>query len=234
MTTGLYVAMSAGSARTKQLDAVADALANVSTPGYRPNRSAMATFELPGTDGSVAYVAAVGGGADERPGLQQNTGRALDVAPEGNAWFSVQMPDGSAGYTRAGRMELDAQGTLRTAGLPVLGTDGGAIQVAPNAGNVDIGPDGTVRVAGRSVASLALVTPQGPLTAVGPHVVRADSAVTDANARVRPGTLEMGPADAVTATVEMVAAQRHFESAMQAIQAYRRLSQASSEAGRVR
>ena len=70
-------------------------------------------------------------GWDNQSGALLSTGRDLDVAINGDGWIAVQGPDGSEAYTRAGDLQVDANGQLTTGtGLPVLG-DGGPINVPP-------------------------------------------------------------------------------------------------------
>jgi flagellar basal-body rod protein FlgF len=233
MSGGLYVAMSAASARVRHLDAVADTLANLQSPGFRPERAAFELVEGAATDGTSGHVAAVSGGVDPRPGTLTATGRALDVALEDGTWLSLQRPDGSVAYTRAGRLTVDPSGALLSAGLPVLSADGGPLTVPAGAGNPTVGADGAVRAGQVLVGFLGLVAPQGPMQRQSGQMVSAANA-TPVAGHVQVGHLEMGPTDAIGATVDMVSAQRQFDAAMQAVQAYRRLSQAAAEAGRVR
>jgi flagellar basal-body rod protein FlgF len=48
------------------------------------------------------------------------------------------------------------------------------------------------------------------------------------------GVLEKGNITALESTVAMIGAQRHYEMAIQAIQAYRQLDQRAVEVGRMR
>ena len=83
-------------------------------------------------------------GHSDAPGAVQTTGRALDVAVQGNAWLAVQALDGTEAYTRGGALDVDAEGQLVTrSGLPVLG-DGGPITVPANAADRASAADGTV------------------------------------------------------------------------------------------
>jgi flagellar basal-body rod protein FlgF len=116
----------------------------------------------------------------------QATGRPLDVAMKGNSWLAVQGLDGTEAYTRAGALDVDAQGQLVTkTGLTVLG-DGGPIAVPANS-EVNIAGDGTVSAKAAwppsSIGRLKLVTPESPSN-VGPDgLFRAGRPVADASAR---------------------------------------------------
>src|SRR3546814_17503217 len=84
-------------------------------------------------------------GADFSIGPQMSTGHDLDISIQGQGWIAVQGKDGVEGYTRAGDLQVDANGLLVTSsGLPVLG-DTGAITV-PLFSKIDIGQDGQLSV----------------------------------------------------------------------------------------
>ena len=68
------------------------------------------------------YAMAERPGVDTRLGRIMTTGRDLDVAIQGEGWIAVQAPDDGEAYTRAGDLQVDANGLLTTAnGRPVLG-----------------------------------------------------------------------------------------------------------------
>jgi flagellar basal-body rod protein FlgF len=81
MADGIYVAMCGAAARSEQLDAIADNLANAQTPGFKASRPAFAAF-LPGAGGGdKTYPAAVASGLDLRAGPTSRTDNPLDVVP---------------------------------------------------------------------------------------------------------------------------------------------------------
>ena len=140
----IYLSMAGAKATLQRQDSLANNLANASTTGFRAEMQAFRAVPVRG-DGATtrAYVLESTIGYDQQSGPVQNTGRALDVAMRGNAWLSVQGLDGTEAYTKAGALEVTAEGQLVTmAGLPVLG-DGGPITIPPNA-TVEIAADGTV------------------------------------------------------------------------------------------
>src|SRR5690606_16782282 len=91
-------------------------LANVSTSGFRAELSTFRAVPIRG-DGASTRVFAIEAtaGHDHQPGPMQVTGRGLDVAAQGDAWFAVQGLDGTEAYTRAGSFNVNADGTLVTA-----------------------------------------------------------------------------------------------------------------------
>jgi flagellar basal-body rod protein FlgF len=166
-------------------------------------------------------------GSDMRSGPLQSTGRALDVAAQGNAWFAGQGLDGTEAYTRAGALQVNAEGQLvNVAGLPLLG-DGGPITVPANA-TVEVAADGSVvaqvgSARPQTVGKLKLVTPaaDAPLVRAPDGLFRAvDGAELPADpaARVQGGALEGSNVSPVETMVAMIAAARQFEQQMKMLQ----------------
>jgi len=161
------------------------------------------------------------------PGSLQQTGRQLDVAAQGDAWFAVQGLDGTEAYTRAGSLQVNPEGTLvNAAGLPMLG-DGGPIVIPENA-RVDIGADGSVNTRvgnepGLVVGRLKMVVPEAdtPLRRSEDGLFRGpqgDPLPTSQVARLQDGALEGSNVNPVEAMVGMIAAARQFEYQMRMLQ----------------
>lgn len=146
MDRALYIAMTGATQTMRAQAANSHNLANAGTTGFRAQLVAAGTAEVEGA-GLPSRVNATTGaeGWDARSGAIQHTGRDLDIALREDAWLAVQAPDGSEAYTKAGDLQIDAAGQLRTAsGRPVLG-DGGLMSVPPHS-QLLIGADGTVSI----------------------------------------------------------------------------------------
>jgi flagellar basal-body rod protein FlgF len=217
--------MSGAKATMQRQDALAHNLANVSTVGFRAELAAFRAVPVEGSGASTrVYALETTPGYDATPGPISGTGRNLDVAMKGAAWLAVQGLDGTEAYTRAGSLDVSADGTLVTrGGLTVLG-DGGPIQVPPNV-QLGIGNDGTVSATaanGRStsIGRLKLVTPEAPLTRGTDGLFRgaAGELAADADARVQDGALEGSNVSAVETMISMIAAARQFEAQMKMLQ----------------
>ena len=156
---------------------------------------------------------------------------------KGNAWLTVQGLDGTEAYTRAGALDVDAQGQLVTKnGLTVLG-DGGPINVPANS-EVSIAGDGTVSAKGAngrstSIGRLKLVTPESPsaLTRGADGLFRAGEGdlQRDANARLQDGALEGSNVSAVETMISMISAARQFEHQMKLLQTAERQEQTAAK-----
>lgn len=232
----IYLSMTGAKASMQRQDALAHNLANASTPGFRAELTAFRAVPVRG-DGASTRVYALEStpGYNAEPGAVQPTGRNFDVALEGKAWLAVQGLDGTEAYTRAGALDVDAEGLLVTkTGLSVLG-DGGPITIPANA-QVQIAPDGTVTAAlgnakPQSVGKLKLVTPETPLQRGEDGLFRAPAGdlAADPNARLRDGALEGSNVSAVETMIAMIAASRQFEQQMKMVHAAQEKEQAATK-----
>ncbi len=110
MSDGAGIAAASMRAQAAQLEVVSANLVNINTPGYKR--------QVPDASYSFANLlnanlpVAPAAGIDLRPGPLRNTGNALDLAIEGDAFFELQLGTRSV-YTRQGNFVLDAQGRLQ-------------------------------------------------------------------------------------------------------------------------
>ncbi len=227
----IYTALSGAKQTLDQQAAVSNNLANTSTPGFRAQVNMFRAVPVVGQASPTrAFTLASTPGADFKAGPLTYTERPLDVALQGNGWLTVQAPDGTEAYTRAGSLQVSADGQLQTStGLQVMG-DGGPIAVPPGA-LITIGSDGTItaRGPGETSAGLAQV---GKLRLVNPppdSIARGDDGLfrlrpgaqplqVDANIRVISGAIEGSNVNPVEAMVDMIANARRFEMQMKMIQ----------------
>jgi flagellar basal-body rod protein FlgF len=243
MADGMYVGMTAAAARAEQLDSIADNLANAETPGYKASRPAFQSFLpprglAPGAAGQQdkVFAAVVATGTDLSPGPVRTTDNPLDIIPDGNAFLSVaSLNNGGVAYTRNGKLNVTPDGALVADGHPVMGETGKPIIVPPGS-QVTINQSGVVSADGRAVEAIALFNLDGNIVRVGPQLYAAGPGgnVTRSDGGVSTGQLEMGNVTPLESTVQMINAQRQYETAMQAIQTYRRLDDRAIEVGKVR
>lgn len=168
-------------------------------------------------------VPAVGHAVDLRPGEPIATGRALDLAIEGDELFFALTDGVRTWLTRAGAFRLDADGVLvGENGLRVVGRDGD-VRVASE--GVDVRRDGQILHEGVAVAALQLFRPaeRAALRAAGGTLLSATGGARAAEpgaGRLRSGFLEASNADAARELVELVALTRQFESLARVGQGY--------------
>ena len=223
----IYLSMAGAKAAMQRQDVLSHNLANVTTNGFRAELQAFRAVPVRGDGASTrAFALETTIGYNDAQGPLTPTGRNLDVAMQGNAWLAVQANDGTEAYTRAGSLDVNAEGILvMRNGMPVLG-DGGPINVPANS-EVAIGSDGTVSAKApnqkpTTVGRLKLVTPEAAnqLTRGDDGLFRAADGdlPADATARLQDGALESSNVSAVETMVAMIAAGRQFEQQMKLLQ----------------
>ncbi len=235
MSDGLYVSMTGAAARAEQLDSVADNLANVQTPGFKAARPAFESFFPPGGAQDKVYPAAVSTGIDTRAGRTIQTGNALDVTPENNAFLAVRQASGELAYTRAGRLSVDAQGQLIAAGLPLADPQQKPILIPPGT-TPSIDVNGNVQANGQVIGQLGVFRLEGPVSRIASSLYSPapGTPVVEVQEKMQAGTLEMSNYDPIEATVALINAHRHYETSVQALQTYRRMDERAVEVGRIR
>lgn len=137
----------------RQMDVVANNVANINTTGFKAERTLFQEYLSPsarednfiGRDRRVSFVQDRATMHDFTSGPMEQTKNPLDVAIDGNAFLAVQTPAGER-YTRDGNLQINSQGQLVTAaGAPVLGNSGPIVfQLTDH--DINISPDGTVTV----------------------------------------------------------------------------------------
>jgi flagellar basal-body rod protein FlgF len=232
----IYNAMAGAKAAMQRQEVLSNNLANVSTSGFRAELVAFRSVPVRGDGASTrAYALETTVGYNDQAGPWNHTERRLDVAMVGKAWMTVQGLDGTEAYTRAGSLDVNAEGLLVTkAGLPVLG-DGGPITVPPNT-TVQIGADGTVSAQGQTgrpntVGRIKLVTPEDKLNRGEDGLFRSvdGDLPADPNARLESGVLEGSNVSAVETMVAMISAARQFEQQMKLLTLAQTQGQVSSK-----
>ena len=163
-----------------------------------------------------------------------STGNPLDFAIQGSGFFQILLPNGQTGYTRAGSFQTDAQGNLVTANGDALQP---AINIPTAATNITVGQDGTVSVSlpgqtqAQQVGVIQLATfanPGGlnsignnmylPTTASGDPVVGAAGG-SEGLGTIQQGMLEQSNVNVVDEFVNMILAQRSYESNSRVVKA---------------
>lgn len=242
MIRALYTAASGMSAQQQNLDTIANNLANAGTNGFRRRAMQFEdmiyqNIVQPGA-ASSAQTASAGLqiGLGTKPvstevimtqGAFNETDNPLDLAIQGNGFFPVSLPDGTTAYTRAGSFHLNSQGSLVTADGNQLVP---AITIPSSATNVTISQYGVVSATlpGQTNATqvgtiqLANFANPGGLNALGGNLFQQTSAsgnaITDAPGgasgmgTLQQGYLENSNVDVVEEFVQMISAQRAYES----------------------
>lgn len=219
----IYTALTGMNAAMDRQRAVANNLANASTPGFRAEEFAVTTANVKGPSFQVrAMVQGAVRGADMATGTVNTTGRTLDIAVHGDALIALQAPDGAEVYTRRGDLRITGDGVLENGdGLPVMG-EGGPITV-PAGAEISFATDGTVLAADPGAGD-APPQPIGRIklaSLAGSSIIKGtdtflrvpDGGVlpADPTAQITSGALEGSNVNTAETLVEMIEAQRAFD-----------------------
>ena len=229
MDRSLYIAMTGATQTMRAQEAVSHNLANASTTGFKGELSAFKSVPVLGPGAATRINAVAQGiGVDTTQGQLSSTGRPLDVAVNGNGWIAVQAPDGSEGYTRAGALQLTADGNLTdAAGHPVIG-NGGPINL-PASTQISVGEDGTISTVplGEGPSTIAaldrirLVNPDAAQLVQGAdglmHLQGGGNATPDATVQMTSGALEGSNVNPSAELVKMIALSRQYDMQIKAI-----------------
>jgi len=236
----LYTSTSAAQQIMQAQSVNSNNLANVSTTGFRADFVQALSVPIYGEGIPTRVYSETGNDATNfQPGHFQTTGRALDIAIQGDGFITVQGKDGREGYTRAGDLRLTENRQLITGtGLVVMG-EGGPITIPPSE-KIEIGADGTisVRPLGSKAEEIALldriklVNPELRLLQKGHdgllRLRDGSSAPLDASIRVTSGTVEGSNVNAIGAMVKMIELQRKYEAQIKMMQTADETSESSA------
>lgn len=239
MNSGMYSALSGNLAAMKRLDIITSNLANVGTNGFKQDRvvfdSLLAGSRNPPAvpEGQTADPVLLGDRivTDFSAGSLRQTGNVLDVAIQGDGFFAVTTPEGTA-YTRQGSFRLSGDGTLITAnGYPVQSQAGQPIVInlaaQATGGKPVVDSQGNITLNGEPIASLGIFDfpkPYQLTKTAGTLFVAADQTVAPQPVgpatTVAQGALEESNVDAISSMVQMIEASRYFESCQKVIRSY--------------
>ncbi len=242
MLRSLFSAASGMQAQALNIDVISHNLANVNTVGFKKSRTEFEdllynTVREPGAKSTINTEIPTGiqVGLGTRiigvnrvfsQGNFKRTGNPLDIVIEGDGFFQVTLPDGSIAYTRSGNFSKDSTGRVVTPeGYPLEPP----LNIPADAVSVTIGNDGTVSVisAGATTATeigtiqlAKFVNPAG-LKSIGKNMYIQTTSSGDpilgtpgleGFGTLAQGFQELSNVDIVEELVEMIIAQRAYET----------------------
>ncbi len=242
------VGLSRQIALKREMDVVANNIANLNTTGFKADASLFEEFLMEGaradnflgSDRRLSFVQDRATWLDLSQGPIQHTGNPLDVAIDGDAFLVTQTAQGER-YTRNGALQINAAGELVTSeGARVLG-DGGPIVFQPGDRDVAISGDGAISV--REGLNATIDSMRGKLRLVsfaepqrlekdGSSLFRAPDGVApqaSAEARIVQGSLEKSNVRAIMAMTRMVEVNRAYQSLSSLLERQSELRRAAIE-----
>ncbi|MEW6761409.1 MAG: flagellar basal body rod protein FlgF [Pseudomonadota bacterium] len=232
----IFTAVSGAERTLRSQQVHANNLANADTAGFRANLEVAATQAMQNGYGydSMHLAKTEADTISTRAGAVRETGRPLDVALSGAGYLAVQYGEGEA-YTRAGAIDIDANGALSVNGHPLMG-EGGPIVLPPHQA-VEIGSDGTISVLTEGATLMQPVDKLRLVNAEGAELTKNEAGLivsrdgnpleADPNVAVRGRALEGSNVSAIEEMVAVMSLNRSFEMQMKMFKA----SDSMNEAG---
>jgi flagellar basal-body rod protein FlgG len=247
MNDALYIAATGMQMQQKSVDTISNNIANINTPGFKKGRVSfedMVYRELGGVapggtaspggrllQGSGVAVAAIA--KSFAAAELKQTGSVMDIAVKGDGFIEVTDSDGSTGYTRGGTFSVDKDGFLLSPGGYGLKNP---IRIGSDVQGMSIESDGRVLVRSGSQSSLVEIgkielvrfADPGGLEPLGSNLYRASERSGDAIAGLpgegglgsfAQGFVESSNVNLVEEMVDLMIAQRAYESSVKVIQA---------------
>jgi flagellar basal-body rod protein FlgG len=248
MLRAFSTSATAMAAQQTMVDVIANNLANINTMGFKKSQVAfqdLLYIKLKDAGSEVVSGIKTPSGLELGSGVRvagtmkvfsggalQNTNRPLDIAITGEGFIQVSTPSGETKYTRDGMLQRNADGELvTTTGYRIEPS----ISIPTDAASVDIGRDGSVNITDASgtqsvVGTIELARFPNPsgLTAEGENLL----AVTEASGTAETGTagssgfgtiqsgfLEKSNVQMINELVNLITAQRAYETNSRAIRA---------------
>lgn len=256
----LSIAASGMHAQQLNVDVISHNIANMNTTGYKRQRAEFQdmlyqNLERPGSNSSASGAVlplgiqiGVGVRADavgrvtEQGGITQ-TANPYDLAVDGRGYLQVTLPSGQTGFTRAGNLAVNAEGTIVTAdGYPLEPS----ITVPPEATAIQITRDGLVEVTitgqttPQQVGQIEIATFINPagLEGIGDNLFLETPASGSPNVStpgspgfgtLMQGFLELSNVNAVEEISALIVAQRAYEMNARVITAADQMLQSTTQ-----
>ncbi|MHA7871590.1 MAG: flagellar hook-basal body complex protein [Hyphococcus sp.] len=219
MDNATYVGLSRSRGLMRELNDIANNIANINTNGFRREGAIFAEHvkALEGGDPSLSMATMSRRYLDLSPGDIANTDNPFDFAVIGDGFFLVETDAGER-LTRDGAFSVNAIGELVTGtGNRVLNQSGGAIVLPPQAEVITAAEDGTIFADGQPIDQLGVVTADPAfMVREGQNLFRAETGYEPvAETRVRQKALEGSNVSPVVEMARLIEVQRMYESSRQ-------------------
>jgi flagellar basal-body rod protein FlgF len=227
MENALLVGLSRQMVLERQMDVVANNVANVNTNGYKADKSLFQEYlktgahedNFVGQDRTVSYVLDNGTFKDFAQGPTEPTKNPLDVAIDGAGFLAVQTAAGER-YTRDGSLQINNQGQLVTAAGDIVLGNSGPIVFQQTDHDVSIAADGNVTVqegtsrtdAVRGKLRMVSFANAQQLLKEGTNLYSAGTAAAqpDTASKLRQGFIEKSNVNSVTEMSRMIEVTRTY------------------------
>jgi flagellar basal-body rod protein FlgF len=224
MDNATNIALSNQLALARQMDVVANNLANANSTGFKSERLLFTQYLAnlgPRQDQKLVFPEDIGVVRNFDEGPLVTTGNPLDLAIHGSGFFMVNTPNGQR-YTRAGNFTLNTQGQIVDSnGDQLLDERGNPINIPSTQSKITISSDGTVSTESGQVARLAIMRFDKPETLREEHggLFAADNARPSpaSGARVVQGSLENSNVQSIVEITRLMEITRAYQNSQRMI-----------------
>lgn len=209
-----YTTLGRQSGLMREMQVVANNIANLSTTGFRREGVVFAEHvSRLAEEPSISMAHATGRVVDQSQAGLTMTGAAFDFAIQGEGFFLIETADGNR-LTRSGSFSRSAEGELvNPDGQRLLDAGGAPVFVPPGVGVVSMSEDGTLSAGGTPLAQVGLWAPADPLSLrhQSGTMFSADALEPVENAQIFQGFLEESNVNPVSEIARMIEVQRAYE-----------------------
>lgn len=210
-----YATLTRMSGLLREMDTVANNIANMSTTGYRRESVVFAEFirDTGPAEPSLSMGLAHARASDLTQGALTRTNGTFDLAIEGPGFFLVETPGGER-LTRAGAFTPNEVGDIVTPdGHRLLDEGGAPVFVPPDTASVSVAADGTLSADGQPLGRIGLYLPADPvdMARVEGVAFAAPAGVEPIEGRMLQGFIEESNVNPVTEIARMIEVQRAYE-----------------------
>jgi flagellar basal-body rod protein FlgF len=163
MENATYAALTRQSGLMREMQVVANNIANMATTGFRREGVIFAEHvKALDTVPSLSMARASARAVDLSQAEITETGGAFDFAIRGEGFFLIETPDGER-LSRAGHFTPNAEGDLvNPDGFRLLDAGGAPVAIPPGSQDIQLAQDGTLSTDGQPVARIGLWAPADP------------------------------------------------------------------------
>lgn len=221
MENAILVGLSKQVATRRELDIVANNLANINTTGYKSDKLLFEEYMMPVakhenfrfSDRKLSFVQDHKSYHDLSEGEVQVTDNPLDLRIQGDGYFVINTPEGER-YTRNGAFQINPDGAIVTnEGFEVQG-EGGTITLDNGITDIVITPEGEITTNEGAIGQFRVVRFETPenLNKISGTMFKTteDPLPIDERTSIQQGMLEKSNVQPITQMVALVEVNRAY------------------------
>jgi len=221
MENAQLISLSRQIALQRQMDVVANNMANINTAGYKGVDILFEEYIDPAAkdktfgmmDQPLSFTQDWATLNDFAQGSIQQTGNELDMAVQGKGFFVINTPDGER-YTRNGGFQLNQRGELVTSEGHAVLADGGFLTFGADETGITVTKDGRVSssAGNKGILRIAEFEDEQGMTRVGDTMFSGENPIFDNQSNIIHMAIERSNISGVTEMTEMIRVTRAYTS----------------------